>query len=58
MGDMVTVDVLPADLLSVCQTLYRDAPFQFEQLTDLCGVDYLDYGVIRMAHRRNHRKWI
>jgi NADH-quinone oxidoreductase subunit C len=45
MGDMVTVDVLAADLLPVCRTLYRDAPFQFEQLTDLCGVDYLDYGV-------------
>lgn len=44
-GDMVTVDVLAADLLPVCRTLYRDAPFQFEQLTDLCGVDYLDYGV-------------
>ncbi len=42
--DMVTVDVAAEDLLAVCRTLYHESQFQFNQLTDLCGVDYLDYG--------------
>lgn len=40
----ITIEVNTADLLSVCQTL-RDAPaLKFEQLIDLCGVDYVEYG--------------
>jgi NADH-quinone oxidoreductase subunit C len=36
--------VSTADLVAVCKTL-RDAPdFAFEQLIDLSGIDYLDYG--------------
>lgn len=42
--DMVTADVTAENLISVCKVLHRDAPFQFEQLIDLCGVDYLEYG--------------
>ena len=42
--DMVTADVAAENLLSVCRVLHRDPQFKFEQLTDLCGVDYLDYG--------------
>lgn len=39
----VTVVVAAADYLGVMQTL-RDTPgCQFEQLVDLCGVDYADY---------------
>lgn len=39
----VTVQVAPADYLEAALTL-RDAPgCQFEQLMDLCGVDYSDY---------------
>jgi NADH-quinone oxidoreductase subunit C len=39
----VTVHVAPADYLAAAQLL-RDAPgCQFEQLIDLCGVDYLEY---------------
>ena len=39
----ITVQVAPADYLKVA-TLLRDAPgCQFEQLLDLCGVDYSDY---------------
>jgi NADH-quinone oxidoreductase subunit C len=39
----VTVTVAAADYLEVAKTL-RDAPgCQFEQLLDLCGVDYSDY---------------
>ncbi|MBE7940765.1 MULTISPECIES: NADH-quinone oxidoreductase subunit C [Ramlibacter] len=41
--DEVTVTVKPADYLTVAQML-RDAPgCKFEQLLDLCGVDYADY---------------
>ena len=40
----VTLEVRPADYLAVA-TLLRDAPgCRFEQLIDLCGVDYLGYG--------------
>jgi NADH-quinone oxidoreductase subunit C len=40
----VTVTVKPADYLAAA-TLLRDAPgCQFEQLMDLCGVDYSEYG--------------
>ena len=42
---MVTMEFLPLNLMTVCQTL-RDAPeFAFETLIDVCGVDYQDYGV-------------
>ncbi|WP_395688688.1 NADH-quinone oxidoreductase subunit C [Caenimonas koreensis] len=40
----VTVTVTPANYLAAAQIL-RDAPgCQFEQLLDLCGLDYSDYG--------------
>ena len=42
--DEVTVTVAAADYLKAAQVL-RDAPgCQFEQLIDLCGIDYSDYG--------------
>jgi len=42
--DEVTIVVRPGELLATAATL-RDAPeLRFEQLTDLCGVDYRDYG--------------
>jgi NADH-quinone oxidoreductase subunit C len=42
-GDELTMAIEPADLLVVGRTL-RDAPdLCFEQLIDLCGVDYLTY---------------
>jgi len=41
--DEVTITASPADLLDVARTL-RDAPdLRFEQLVDLCGMDYLQY---------------
>ena len=43
-GEM-TVVVTRANLLSVCQTLRDNAEFAFEELIDLCGVDYSAYGV-------------
>ena len=43
--DMATVTLLPANLLEVCTILRDETPFQFEILVDVCGVDYLDYGI-------------
>jgi len=40
----LTIECKPADLLAVCKTLRDDAGLKFEQLIDLCGVDYADYG--------------
>ncbi|MGH8130407.1 MAG: NADH-quinone oxidoreductase subunit C [Steroidobacteraceae bacterium] len=40
----LAVEVAPADLLAVCREL-RDFPnLAFEQLVDLSGIDYLEYG--------------
>lgn len=40
----ITITCKADNLLAVCQTL-RDHPvFKFEQLIDLCGVDYAEYG--------------
>jgi len=42
--DEVTIVVTPEQLLATATTL-RDAPeLRFEQLIDLCGVDYREYG--------------
>jgi NADH-quinone oxidoreductase subunit C len=40
----LTVEVLPEDLLKVASFLRDDAMCSFEQLIDVCGVDYLTYG--------------
>ena len=40
----VTATVAAEDLLSACMTLRDDASLRFEQLIDLCGVDYSQYG--------------
>ncbi|MBM0105230.1 NADH-quinone oxidoreductase subunit C [Steroidobacter sp. S1-65] len=42
-GD-VAFEVDAANLLAVCKELRDNADFGFEQLIDLAGVDYLDYG--------------
>jgi len=42
-GDELTMVIEPADLLSIGQTLRDAADLRFEQLADLCGVDYLTY---------------
>ena len=43
-ADDVAFEVPRAELLSVCGELRDDPQFGFEQLIDLAGVDYLDYG--------------
>ncbi len=39
----LSVQCKPADLIEVCETLKNHASLKFEQLIDLCGVDYSDY---------------
>lgn len=41
----LTIEVASHNLREVCQALQGDEDFKFEQLIDLAGVDYLDYGV-------------
>jgi len=40
--DELTIDIKSGDLLAVCTALRDD--FGFNQLTDICGVDYAHYG--------------
>lgn len=42
--DMVTIEVSVENLLAISTKLRDEAPFQFEELVDICGVDYIDYG--------------
>lgn len=39
-----TIEVAPQRLLEVARALRDEKAFRFEQLIDLCGVDYLSYG--------------
>lgn len=41
----VTVDLRAGDLRTVATALRDEPEFRFEQLIDLCGVDYLEYGI-------------
>ncbi|MCX2861830.1 NADH-quinone oxidoreductase subunit C [Paucibacter sp. PLA-PC-4] len=40
----ITIQVKAADYLAVATTLRDHAELKFEQLIDLCGLDYSDYG--------------
>jgi len=42
--DELTIVVDAKEILDICQTLKDDTQFHFEQLIDLCGVDYIAYG--------------
>lgn len=41
----VTIEIKPDCVHALLKTLKNDAAFQFDTLIDICGVDYLDYGV-------------
>ncbi|MGN2250543.1 NADH-quinone oxidoreductase subunit C [Frateuria edaphi] len=43
-GGETTAELAAADLLSVATALRDEPDFRFEQLIDVCGVDYLGYG--------------
>ncbi|MCA1853599.1 MAG: NADH-quinone oxidoreductase subunit C, partial [Beggiatoa sp.] len=40
----VTAELAAQDLVEVCRTLRDEPEFRFEQLMDVCGVDYSAYG--------------
>ncbi len=40
----LTYEIQPGDIVGTCTALRDETSFQFEQLIDLCGVDYLTYG--------------
>ena len=40
----LTYEVASVDLVSTCRALHDEPAFAFEQLIELAGVDYLDYG--------------
>ena len=40
----LTMEVAAKDVRQVCTVLRDDPEFAFEELIDLCGVDYLAYG--------------
>jgi len=40
----VTLELSADQLLTTARALRDEAPFQFEMLMDICGVDYLHYG--------------
>lgn len=43
--DEITIETAPVDLQDLCLNLRDQKEFRFEQLIDLCGVDYLHYGL-------------
>ncbi len=45
----VTIELAPEDLLETCRALRDEKDFLFEQVVDICGVDYIDYGVDEWA---------
>ena len=45
----VTIEIAPGDLLETCTALRDEREFSFEQLTDICGVDYLAWGETEWA---------
>lgn len=45
--DMITLEIAPEQLLAVCVILRDEPVFHFETLLDVCGVDYVDYGISR-----------
>lgn len=43
--DMLTVELSRDHLIEVCQGLWEKPFFKFDMLIDICGVDYLHYGL-------------
>lgn len=41
----LTLTILPQHLLEICSVLRDDPVFDFKLLVDICGVDFLQYGV-------------
>lgn len=45
-ADMATVEVVPEGLKKLAKYLRDEAPYAYEQLSDICGVDYYAYGKV------------
>ncbi len=45
----LTLEVKPESIRTVCLLLRDEDPFKFDQLIDICAVDYLQYGVAEWA---------
>lgn len=45
LSDMPVLEVLPDRLVQVAKALRDTTEFKFEQCVDVCGVDYLSYGL-------------
>lgn len=43
--DELTLEIHPAHLLDICRGLRDEPEFDFKMLVDVCGVDYLHYGL-------------
>ncbi len=43
--NQITIEVVSTCARALFKELKKDATFQFDTLIDVCGVDYLDYGV-------------
>jgi len=43
-SDEVTIVVASENILEICRKLHDDSTFSYEQIVDLCAVDYLAYG--------------
>ena len=43
-GQMLTLEVAPTHWVETARILRDDSSLAFEQMTDLCGLDYLGYG--------------
>lgn len=41
--EQITLELAPSDLIKCCKVLHGAGDFQFNQLIDICGVDYLTY---------------
>ncbi len=41
---ILIIEVAPAALIDVAETVYEDPALEFKLLLDLCGVDFLQYG--------------
>jgi len=52
----LTIEVDPSELLGVMKTLRDNSELGFEILIDLCGVDYLSYGVDSITDGGRHDK--
>jgi NADH-quinone oxidoreductase subunit C len=51
-ANQVTVEIRPESWLAAARILRDHAELRFEQLTDLCGVDYSEYGAGRWQGKR------